>query len=369
MAALKDELGAEAGRRLARELKAAWPSFPARRFTRGLAEALEPMELLARSQELAKRLVATLPTPFAAASDVLYRALDSPNFTGWIVLPCGGFVARAGRDQPEAALPLLAAMTGRWSSEFAVRPFIERHRPLTYDHLHRWIGDADEHVRRMASEGARPRLPWASRLRFLMEDPSPNVPLLEHLVEDPSPYVRRSVANHLNDIAKDHPDLALQLGSRWIGRSPDAPALVRHGLRTLIKRGDREALDLFGASDGSVHLVSMSVDPGRVAIGDAVELTIALALPVQALAPVETIIDYRVHYIGARGSPKAPTVFKLARRTITPGEQVTLRRRHAFEHVSIRRIHPGHHRMDVQVNGSILGDVPVEVVVDATPPR
>ncbi len=361
MAAFKDELDAAAGRRLAREIAAAWPAFPARRFTSGLAKALEPLELLARSDLLAERLVAAMPAPFPAAAEVLYRALGSPTFSGWIVMPCGGFVARAGLDDPDTALPLLAALSGRWSSEFAVRPFIERHRTQTYEHLHRWVDDEDEHVRRLVSEGTRPRLPWARRLRFLVDDPSPNIPLLERLVADPSPYVRRSVANHLNDIAKDHPELALELGRRWIGRSGDADVLVRHGLRTLVKRGDRGALELLGASVNRVELRSLTVDMQRIKIGEAVDLIVTLALPEGSNLPAETIIDYRVHYIGARGEPKAPKVYKLARRRIEPGRAVTLRRRHVFDHVSIRRIHPGQHRIDVQGNGRILGCVSVDV--------
>lgn len=360
MAAFKDQLDAAAGRRLARELVAAWPTFPTRRFTRDLVGALSPLELLARSDELSERLVATLPTPFTAAAQVLYRTLESSTFSGWIVMPVGGFVARAGLDDAETALPLLAALTGRWSSEFAVRPFIEHCCVSTYEYLHRWVDDDDEHVRRLVSEGTRPRLPWARQLLFLIADPSPNIPLLDKLVEDPFAYVRRSVANHLNDIAKDHPELALELGRRWIGRGVGGEALVRHGLRTLVKRGDRGALDLLGASEDRVELLSLTVDKSRIQIGDSVDISVTLGSP-QGSAASEAIIDYRIHYIGANGNPKAPKVFKLARRRIEPGRPVTLRRRHSFDHVSIRRIHPGQHRIDVQVNGTVLGSVAVEV--------
>jgi 3-methyladenine DNA glycosylase AlkC len=361
MAALKDELDASAGRHLARELTAAWPAFPHRRFTRGLAAVLEPLELLARSDALAERLVQDLPTPFDEAAGVLRRALESPSFDGWIVMPCGGFVARAGLDEPAVALPLLAGLTSRWSSEFAIRSFIEHRREPAYEHLRRWVLDEDEHVRRLVSEGTRPRLPWARQLRFLVEDPCPNLPLLEGLVEDPSPYVRRSVANHLNDISKDHRGLALELAADWIRRGSAAEALVRHGLRTLIKRGDRDALALVGAGDDRVELVSLTVDRDRIGIGETVELCASLALTEGADTSTEVIVDYRVHYIGANGEPKAPKVFKLARRRIEPGRPITVRRRHAFEHVSIRRIQPGAHRIDIQVNGTVLGHVSIDV--------
>ncbi|HVF76050.1 MAG TPA: hypothetical protein VM938_13500 [Acidimicrobiales bacterium] len=361
MPPFKDELGVDAGRRLAAEMARAWSAFPARRFTRGLADALEPLELLARGDELAARLQQTLPPAFADAAAVLHWVAASPTFTGWIVLPCGGFVARAGLDEPDVALPLLAALTPRGSSEFAVRPFIERHPTLTYEYLHRWALDPDEHVRRLVSEGTRPRLPWARLLRSLIADPMPNVALLDALADDPSPYVRRSVANHLNDIAKDHPDLALELAEQWSDRSANAAWTARHGLRTLVKRGDPRALRLLGASvDEDVRLVAFEPDHPRIRVGDTVTLTFTLSLDRTDGEPVDAVVDYRVHYVGARGA-KAPKVFKLTRRTLVPGEPLTITRRHRFDDVSIRHIHPGRHQIDVQVNGRVLGSTSVDV--------
>lgn len=363
MAPLKDALGPDAARRLAGELSRAWPGFPVRRFTRGLAGTLEPLELLARGAALSARLAATLPPAFTEAETVLRAALDSPTFTGWIVLPCGGFVARAGIDDPSRSLPLLADLTPRWSSEFAIRPFIERHPEPTYECLREWVTHDDEHVRRLVSEGTRPRLPWAPQLRRLVADPAPNVPLLDALVQDRSPYVRRSVANHLNDIAKDHADLALDLAAGWARRGDGASAVVRHGLRTLVKRGDDRALRLVGATvDGDIELRGLSAAPARIAAGDAVTFTFTLAVPANGTRSIDTVIDYRVHYIGARGEANAPRVFKLTRRRLAAGDVVTFRRRHRFENVSIRRIHPGTHTIDVQVNGRILGTTIVVVV-------
>lgn len=360
MPPFKDELGPAAGRRLADELAAARPGFDRCHLTAGLEDALAPLELLARAEHLAGRLAAALPRPFPEAAAVLWRALDSPSFTGWMTMPCGIFVAKEGLDHPESALPLLAGLTPRWSSEGPVRPFIERHPDLTYEHLHRWTADPDEHVRRLVSEGTRPRLPWAPLLRGLVADPSPNLPLLDVLVDDPSPYVRRSVANHLNDIAKDHPGLALDLARRWAPRGDGAARAVRHGLRTLVKKGDPAALELVGATAGAaVELVDLSVEPASVAIGQAATFRFTLALAPGG-EPADLVVDYRVHYVGARGT-KAPKVFKLTRRRLQPGERLRLVRRHAFEHVSIRRILPGRHTIDLQVNGRVLGSVGVDV--------
>ena len=361
MPPFKDELDVQAGRRLARELARAWPDFPSRRFTRGLADALEPLELLARGEELSRRLCETLPRSLRDAAPVLRGALDSPTFTGWIVLPCGGYVARAGIDEPRRALPLLADLTPRWSSEFAIRPFIEQHPDVTNEFLRNWASHHDAHVRRLVSEGSRPRLPWAPRLRTLIADPAPNLPLLDALFDDPSPYVRRSVANHLNDISKDHPRLALDLAATWMASGEPGAATARQGLRTLVKRGDDRALLLLGATvDQEIQLSDLTVEPRRVAVGDAVTLTFTLAAPASGPG-VEAVIDYRVHYLGTQGTAKVPKVFKLTRRSIPPGGAVTLRRRHRFANVSIRRIEPGRHQIDVQVNGRILGTTSVDI--------
>ena len=369
MGAFKDEVGPALARALAAELARAWPAFPKARFMRGLAAALEPLELLARVDLLADRLAVTLPSSFDDAAAVLWRALDSPSFTGWMTLPCGVFVARAGTDDPEVALPLLAGLTPRWSSEAPIRPFIERHPERTYTHLRRWCEDEDEHVRRLVSEGTRPRLPWAPLLRDLVADPGPNLPLLHALVDDESAYVRRSVANHLNDISKDHPDVALDLAEQWLERGEGPQWVVRHGLRSLVKAGDARALELLGiTTDADVELVDLALDRPRVTIGEAVTITCTLMLSSDTAAPADAVIDYRVHYVGARGR-KAPKVFKWARRSLEPGQKVTLSRRHAFAHVSIRRVLPGDHLIDIQVNGRILGSAELEVIEPGVQPE
>jgi len=366
MADLKDEISVTLAGRLAGELAAAWPAFPRARFTRGLGDALAPLALMARVELLTGRLVEALPDDFGDAAGVLWRALESAGFTGWMTLPCGGYVARAGIDRPEVALPLLAGLTPRWSSEGPIRAFIHRHPDLTYAHLRRWVDHPDEHVRRLVSEGTRPRLPWAPRLRQLVADPGPSVELLDRLVDDPSSYVRRSVANHLNDIAHDHPDLAIELARRWLPRGDRAAWAVRHGLRTLVKQGDPRALELLGVDpDADIRLTALTVDRATVPIGEAVTFTLAVEL--HGTTAADAVVDYRIHYVGADGR-RRPKVFKLARRRLLPGQPATISRGHRFEHVSIRRIRPGKHTIDVQVNGRVLGAVEVEVVeLDANP--
>ena len=357
MADFRDEFSPELVERLGAEIRRAWPAFPTEPWLEAAA-GLGPLALMARVEHLAHALGELLPVPFPAAAEVLHRALDSTTFTGWMTLPCGQFVAAKGIEDPETALPLLAALSPRFSSEGTIRPFIERHPEIAYGHLREWSRHPDEHVRRLVSESTRPRLPWARQLKSHITDPRLSIDLLDRLFDDPSEYVRRSVANHLNDISKDHPAVALDVARRWGERSTHGDFVVRRGLRTLVKRGDQTALGLLGYGDAdAIALVALECSPDRVAIGGEVTLTAQLV----ADRPTRAAIDYVIHYQGARG-PKAGRVFKLTSRDVRPGAPETIVRRHDFGHVSIRRIHPGPHRIELQVNGRILGGCDIEVI-------
>jgi hypothetical protein len=186
------------------------------------------------------------------------------------------------------------------------------------------------------------------------------------LVDDPSPYVRRSVANHLNDITKDHPDISLDVAQRWLTCGDGAAWAVHHGLRSLVKRGDVRALGLLGVrANTEVGLADFVLDRSTIRIGDSVTFTFTLVVP-PGSEPADCIIDYRVHFAGVRGT-KAPKVFKLTRRRVESGRPLNISRRHRFEHVSIRRILPGLHQIDLQVNGNILGSVSLEIVDPSHP--
>ena len=270
-------------------------------------------------------------------------------------------MADYGLEDPDTALPLLAALSPRFSSEGPIRPFIEQHPTLTYRYLHEWVRHPDEHVRRLVSEGTRPRLPWAPQLRGLIEDPTPAVELLDLLFDDPAEYVRRSVANHLNDISKDHPELAIACARRWLDASTHGDWVARHGLRSLVKRGVPEALAVLGFDhNNDVILESINIEPTTISIGEAATLTATLT----ATASTKAVVDYIVHYQGAH-KRRSGKVFKLATRTIEPGTPCTVSKRHKFEHVSIRRIHPGIHRIEIQVNGQVLGGRDLAVIADA----
>jgi 3-methyladenine DNA glycosylase AlkC len=217
--------------------------------------------------------------------------------------------------------------------------------------LHAWTASPDEHVRRLASEGSRPRLPWGARLETFIVDPSPTLPILTALRADPSLYVRKSVANHLNDITKDHPERVLDFVGTWDPTNAHTAWIIRHALRTLIKRGHPRALALLGAGAAPKLDTQFKVSPARLVLGDA--LTLIARLVSTHAHPQSLIVDYVVHYIRSGGST-SEKVFKWKQLTMAPGETVTLTKRQVIRDFSTRRHYAGRHCVELQINGRRL---------------
>lgn len=363
----KEFLNAPLVRHAARHLQSLDARFSASRFERAVVPQLSALELKARALCIADALAEHLPADFGDATDLLTRALASApanadavmgdaaqaasreGLSGWILWPVGEYVARRGVEEPERALTFLHAMTQRFTAEFAIRPLIVAHEALVLEHLKRWMHDPSEHVRRLVSEGTRPRLPWGLQLKRFIADPSPCVPLLEHLVNDSSDYVRRSVANHLNDIAKDHPDRVVAFVTRHLPNAPEERrALLRHASRTLIKQGHAAALDAWGHGTPFRGQAKLSLSPRRIALGQAVMLEAQLTSA--SRTPQELVVDYVVHHVKANGET-SPKVFKGWRLTLAPGETRVLTRKHNVKPITTRRYYAGRHEIALQING------------------
>lgn len=359
----KNLIGPALLREAAGHLRRVWPAFDARRFERLAGDGLQALELKQRVLHVSRALEAVLPDDFAAAADVLERSLlparldddlsalrtGELGLAGWIVWPMTEFVARRGLGAPERALSALRAMTQRFSAEFAIRPFLIEHRERTFAALQRWVGDESPHVRRLVSEGSRPRLPWGVRLQFLVEDPSPTLPLLAALQHDPSEYVRRSVANHWNDIGKDHPELVADWVERSMpGASRELSAVLKRASRTLVKQGHPRVLHAFGVGSPWRGAVEFSIAPKRVAVGGAVLLRVVLRST--AARPQRLVVDYAVHHRKADGSA-SPKVRKGWTLELPPRGTRVLEKQHSLRKVTTRRYHPGRHAVDLLVNG------------------
>ncbi|MBX3634960.1 MAG: DNA alkylation repair protein [Rubrivivax sp.] len=349
-------------------LQRAWPAFDGARFVALANDGLESLELKARAMQVADALEATLPQDFGRACDVIEAALAPPDgapdmarpgelhdgLRGWILWSAGEFVARRGLQQPERALAALHAITQRFTAEFAIRPFIVAHPDLVFATLARWSRDPSAQVRRLVSEGSRPRLPWGLRLQALVRDPAPTLPLLEALQDDESEDVRRSVANHLNDIAKDHPAIVVRwLAEHLPGASPERRRLLRHASRTLIKQGHPQVLRAWGLGQDFKGRATLRIAPARVALGGGITLTLALQ---SASAKAQRLaIDYAVHHVKADGRT-TPKVFKGWQIELPARESLTLTKRHSLRPVTTRRYHAGRHGVAVQVNGRVVAE-------------
>lgn len=315
-------------------------------FERRALRGLEVLELKARAMHLADALEAALPARFDASAEAIEQAL-ARGLAGWALWPVGEVVARRGIDHPERALAVLHGLTQKFTAEWAIRPFILRHPTLSFETLARWCTDPSEHVRRLVSEGSRPRLPWGLQLKPLIADPSPALPLLEALQDDESEYVRRSVANHLNDIAKDHPALVAGWVQRHLPGAGEARRrLLRHASRTLVKQGDAATLAAWGLGTPLAGRAVLRIAPGHIVLGESVTLEVVL----RSHADQALQIDYAVHHVKADGRSTAK-VFKGWSLALAAGERRTLLRRHAVRPITTRRYHAGAHRVELLVNG------------------
>ncbi|MDM7944243.1 MAG: DNA alkylation repair protein [Hydrogenophaga sp.] len=360
-------------------LQRAWSGFDRARFEALAGHGLDALELKARMLQLADALHATLPGHFDTACGVLEASLAPPlpldargepvglttaaastGLSGWVIWSMGEFVARQGLHDVPRALACLHALTQRSTAEFAIRPFIQQQPEAVWPVLARWAQDPSVHVRRLVSEGSRPRLPWGLRLQALVSDPAPALPLLRALQDDPSSYVRRSVANHLNDIAKDHPALvAGWVKEHLIGAGPERSALLRHASRGLIKQGHAPTLAAWGLARGLEGQASLALSDQRAAVGGEIGLRVVLQSAARQAQPLE--IDYAVHHVRANGST-SPKVFKGWKLTLAAGEQRVLAKRHSLRPVTTRTLYPGTHRIEVLVNGVALAQTSFELL-------
>ncbi|MDX3853965.1 DNA alkylation repair protein [Streptomyces sp. AK02-01A] len=334
------------------------------------ADALEGLSLRERSDLLADALLKDLPEDYWALDRIFRSALDDELFTGWLIWPVTEASVRAALSDGstttsfDGALDLLADLTPRLTGEFAIRRLLETDLPRALPRVRAWTRHTDAHVRRLASEGTRPHLPWAKKVKAILAAPESTIPILDALYRDSSEYVRRSVANHLNDISRNEPDLVVATAARWL-ENPDAHTqwVVRHGLRTLVKRAHPGALALQGYLPAPLVTVTGPVlAMTTVAVGE--ELAFEVTLTNTGAEAAALAVDYLVHHMKANGALR-PKVFKLATRTLEPGQSVTIARRHSFKKISTRTYYAGEHAIEIQVNGSVAGRSPFRLVLDA----
>ncbi|MEC0242535.1 DNA alkylation repair protein [Paenibacillus dokdonensis] len=341
------------------KVKEAYSAFDTGGFTTKIMDdTWEELALKARTRRISETLGEFLPSAYEDAIDVLFRIDEKCVGFPYLFFP--DFVEVYGLTEEHWGLSMAALerFTQRSSAEFAVRSFIIHDPERMMRQMLDWSQHPSEHVRRLASEGCRPRLPWGQALTMFKKDPAPVLLILEQLKEDSSLYVRKSVANNLNDIAKDHPAVVISLAKRWLGSNPDTNWIVRHACRTLIRKADPEILELFGytnSEEGDPLTVSasLSIEPEMLSIGSGSVLQYALRIREGASARVR--IEYGIYFVKANGQTSRK-LFLLSDKTVSGGSDLTGARKHSWADLTTRRHYPGEHRIMLLVNGQEVAE-------------
>jgi 3-methyladenine DNA glycosylase AlkC len=357
---MKDGLDERALNRLADAVGGAWAGFDRPGFLKDARAGLQDLELKDRIRHIIAELNTYLPEDYLKALKIVVAAgkqfppgRQGDALAGFAAWPLIDWVGEFGLNHFDASMKALRILTKLFTAEFAIRPFLieDSHRAL--GHLQSWLDDPNDHVRRLISEGTRPRLPWGQRLPGFVEDPAPVIKLLDHLKDDPAEYVRRSVANNLNDIAKDHPATVVKVCRAWSkGASDERKGIIRHGLRTLVKQGDQGAMKVLGYTTDPRVEARLRLSTNSVKIGG--DLVIEVTLSSKASRSQKLVVDYVVHHRRA-GGKSTPKVFKLRTFDLEPGQTVHLKKKHNFVPRTVRRYYPGKHTVELMVAGQSLG--------------
>jgi len=357
---LKDMYNQETLHKLALDIKSVYEPFLADDFLKSVMdETWEGLELKARMRQITLNLGKYLPADYKKAIGIIDKiAMNHDGFVG-IVFP--DFVEIYGQDEVnfEISIAALERYTPYSSSEFAVRPFIIKYEKRMMAQMYAWSKHENEHVRRLASEGCRPALPWAQALPKYKKDPSPVLPILEQLKTDPSLYVRKSVANNLNDISKTHPDLIAKLAKDWYGKNEHTDWIVKHGCRTLLKKGNRDALAVFGYQDAaSVDVEGFTLESASVSIGG--DITFSFSVLTNEAAKVR--LEYGIDYVKSSGK-RNRKIFQISEASLKENQKKPYTKKHSFADVSTRKHHPGTHSITLIVNGAERGTLDFELKV------
>lgn len=347
----KDFLDKRAVAEFARQIGKVYPPFKNDRYTEAvLADGFLKLELKERIDKMAATLKEFLPENYDIAVQILIgTAPRVKSFENWVLT---NYVQMFGLKDFETSVMALEELTKHGTSEFAIRPYMIQYTDKMLAILKKWTKNKNAHVRRLAAEGSRPRGVWTAHIESFKKDARPVVDILEALKADNSLYVRKAVANNLNDISKDHPDLIIEVASSWLKSNHEHTNwIIKRGLRTLVKSGHQKALQLLGVNHRPlVRVKSFTVKPAGVRAGSVA--TLFLEIISTARSEQKLVIDYIVHHVREKGTISEKT-FKWAVKTIGPNATLSLVKQHSFRNLSTRTHYPGEHLIEVLVNGKV----------------
>lgn len=367
---LKDKLGTAAVKHIGQLITQIWPAFEQQAFEQQCCTELETLALKQRVQHIINVLHDYLPEDFSEVSTILIAAgrqlLTQRQTSGWhdyAAWPLIDYVAEYGQHDVTTSLTVLEVLTPLFTAEFAIRPFVKNQFSQVQPFLTRWCQSDNEHLRRLASEAVRPRLPWGGHIDAFRADPSPILAIVSQLRHDKSRYVQKSVANNINDISKDQPDIALNLCREWQQQtSPECNWIIRHGLRSLVKQGHPEVFSLLGyTSEPKLNTASLQLDCTALKIGQRLRLKTAVRSAVPE--PQRLVVDYRLYYQLANGRAGSK-VFKWKNILLQPDETLILEKAHLFQQMSTRHYHSGKHTIELLVNGQSVDVASFMLIVD-----
>lgn len=350
---LKDLYSPQFLTNLGTQLHQVAPTFDVTRFCQAcLTEVWSDLKLMERRDVITTQMHAQLPASFSQAAAILRQV--GPNFIGLAAVCLPNYVAVYGLDHWQVAMTTLAVLTKYSSAEFAIRPFLKRYPIATAQQMQAWAQSADADVRRLASEGMRPRLPWGTRLPQYMADPTPVLAVLHQLFFDKSDYVQKSVANNLNDISKDHPGVVIAFAQQYWSQAKSGDWILRRGLRTLFKQGNPAVLALLGydiTAAEKVTGVTLQPESDVAVIGG---LT-TVAYTVRAPETMPVYLGYRVGYVRQNGTTTAKDFF-VKRTTLPAGQLLQGVFKLKWQQLTTRRLYPGAHRVALLVNTRVVAE-------------
>lgn len=357
---MKHFLSLDVAESLGKALAEVVPKYDLHTFMRVIEPGYEDLAVKARAFRIAEAYRSCLPESYEEALSLMLKSLppafkDEENIAlnGFRFWPAACFIEAYGLAHLEASLKGMHAVTQRFSAEFAIRPYLQQYPDEVFECLGKWIKDESLHVRRLVSEGTRPRLPWAGRLPVYIDGKNNILPLLNILKNDPELYVRRSVANHLNDLTKDHPEVVLDVCTEWKKEATErSDWVIKHALRSLIKAGSSRALSLLGFEPVKVEVVAFRTYQKEHRIGETVIFLLEIKNASKEAASLA--VDYVVHFVKANGST-SEKVFKWATPKVDVGATIHLSKSLPLLQRSTRTLYPGIHKVEVQVNGERLG--------------